>query len=80
MKIERVVKVLTECGVAIFMLSLYYLFAAREYDAAMTLNVWGKTPEIAGCPNGRGVCLDSYFHVLHNDEFKEEGKSTNLFP
>ena len=57
------------------------LCAARgEYDAAMTLNVWGKTPEIAGCPNGRGVCLDPYLHVLHSDEFKEEGKNRKTEP
>ena len=29
-------------------------------------NVWGKTPEIAGCPNRRGVCQEPYLHVLHD--------------
>ena len=43
-------------------------------------HVWGKTPEIAGCPNGRGVCLDPYLHVLHSDEFKEEGKNRKTEP
>ena len=27
-------------------------------------HVWGKTPKTWGCPNGRDVCLDTYFHEL----------------
>ena len=41
--IVYVVKVLTECGVAMFMLSLYYHHAARgEYDAARDIGTFGE--------------------------------------
>jgi hypothetical protein len=41
--IVYVVKVLTECGVAMFMLSLYYHSAARgEYDAARDIGTFGE--------------------------------------
>ena len=53
-------------------LSLHYHCAARgECDAAKRhWHVWGKTPEIAGCPNGRGVCQKPFLHALHNTLFQ----------